>query len=269
MGIGGILSSTYWSIYDIDLVQLNLEDSIGQENRNHLRTGLLISHLFSFLIPALFFLYFFEKQAFAWHSISDIRDTLFQIIIWSIIILSSYPIIIKLTNLNELIPIPDSLISSQEQSFILLRHTLEMNNLTEFLLSIGLIGFAAAIGEELIFRKIIQNILIEKFSNVHTGILLASIIFGLFHMQLERVIPLTFLGLILGYSYYITKNFLVPFLLHFLNNSLQVVGIYSLSRNGNLPKIQETPEVPTYIFIGSTFIVSILLFYAINNKKNS
>lgn len=267
MGVGGYIAATYWSTFGIEVIHLNLDDSMPTQDRNHLRIGLLISHLFSFLIPAGIFLYLFKRKDFNQFLQFNMNVKFSQIAIWSIIIFASYPLIIQLTKINELIPIPEIFIKSQDQSFILLRHTLEMNSPSEFLLTILLVGFAAAIGEELIFRKIIQNHFIEKFKNPHLGIFLAASIFGLFHLQLERVIPLVFLGLILGYSYYITKNFAIPLLLHLFNNSLQVVGIYSTSSHGEIPDIQNVPDVPTVVIIGSCLLVMVLFFYSTKIKN--
>ena len=140
--------------------------------------------------------------------------------LWGLVILCSYPLVAYLTELNMAIPIPEWARSGQENAYMLLNSVLDMDNILDLFLSLILVCIMPALGEEFIFRGILQNKLVSIISNPHIGIIIASILFGLTHMQLERLIPLSFLGLLLGYTYHYTGSIIAPVVLHFLNNGM-------------------------------------------------
>ena len=108
----------------------------------------------------------------------------------------------------------------------------------------------------------------KNWNNGHAAVIVAAIIFGAFHMQFERFIPLTLLGLLLGYSYHFSKNILVPIILHILNNSIQVTTLYFATKNGEaVPNIDEIPDIELgYVLIG-VFLMVIFTFIAIRNRN--
>ena len=95
--------------------------------------------------------------------------------------------------------------------------------------------------EELLFRAVIQNTLIEGFKNskksVWSAIIVSSIIFGIVHignllanhnlviMTLSQIIYAFALGIILGTTYYITKNIFSTIFLHAVFN---ILGSFSV-----------------------------------------
>ena len=97
-----------------------------------------------------------------------------------------------------------------------------------FLLNILCVAVVPALFEEFAFRGVMMGILSKKFS-VQTSIILSAAAFGLIHGNFVQI-PFAFLmGLILGYSYAITKSLWVPMLIHFLNNAYSVVMDHLIS----------------------------------------
>ena len=81
---------------------------------------------------------------------------------------------------------------------------------------IMLVALAAGIGEELLFRGVIQAGL-ENLLGPWGGLIIASLLFGLVHaMTRTYFILTTVIGLYLGLLYQWTGNLLVPILVHFL-----------------------------------------------------
>jgi uncharacterized protein len=99
----------------------------------------------------------------------------------------------------------------------------------EFLLSVFFrdltyMTLFVGIGEELLFRGIIQTELQKVFSP-KVGLFLASALFGVMHLTWRSVPELffTFLaGLILGYLYNKTGNLTAPIVLHGVNNTVLI-----------------------------------------------
>ena len=249
----------------IEILNIEEQTNLSQSKRYILRIGLLISHIMTFIVPSIIF-----AKAYKKHSIKDYffqgRSFSFSsLMIWGVIILFSYPLLAQLTLWNSQVPLADWMTSSQEDSVWLLQQTLNMESIPELVLSLCLVGIAAAVGEELIFRGILQRYFTQNLSP-HIGIILGSLIFGAFHLQLSRLLPLAFLGLILGYSYYYTRSIWVPILLHLVNNGFQTIGAYFTVKAGELPNIEEIPDINPIAVIVSTVIMSALAYWAIKNS---
>ncbi len=84
---------------------------------------------------------------------------------------------------------------------------------------------AAPILEELIFRGIILNGLLKRYSPVKS-IILSSILFGLVHLNPWQFIGALIIGVFSGWVYYKTKKLSLSILIHFANNLLAFVGMY-------------------------------------------
>lgn len=91
------------------------------------------------------------------------------------------------------------------------------------LLIILLIGIAAPIMEEIVFRGGIIGFWLEKFPIV--AIAVSSILFGLIHGPTDLISFLIYglMGLILSFAYYKTKRIEVSMSIHFLNNILAAI----------------------------------------------
>lgn len=91
------------------------------------------------------------------------------------------------------------------------------------LLIILLIGIAAPIMEEIVFRGGIIGFWLEKFPIV--AIAVSSILFGLIHGPTNLISFLIYglMGLILSFAYYKTKRIEVSMSIHFLNNILAAI----------------------------------------------
>jgi membrane protease YdiL (CAAX protease family) len=91
------------------------------------------------------------------------------------------------------------------------------------LLSIGLGWFLIVLGEEVLYRGIIQRRLSVVFGK-YTGWLLASAIFAFIgHPQsslIDNIILRLPFGLILGYLYFRSQSLLFPIVLHWVYNCL-------------------------------------------------
>ncbi|MGI2257637.1 CPBP family intramembrane glutamic endopeptidase [Candidatus Cardinium hertigii] len=78
-----------------------------------------------------------------------------------------------------------------------------------------------AIFEELIFRGIFQYIFFRYTKNQLLSIIITSILFTAYHLNINQVIPFLFAGMFFGYIYYITNNnMFVVMWVHFLYNTI-------------------------------------------------
>ena len=87
-------------------------------------------------------------------------------------------------------------------------------------------GLIAALSEEFFFRGILQQMFIKNRVNAHVAIIITAILFSAFHLQFFGFLPRLFLGIILGYLYYITQNLWVSITAHFFNNAFAIVAAH-------------------------------------------
>ena len=79
-----------------------------------------------------------------------------------------------------------------------------------------LVSALAGIGEELLFRGVLQAGLSEAWSPM-AGIVVASLLFGAAHaVSLSYLVLATLMGLYLGLLYHLTGNLLLPIIVHAL-----------------------------------------------------
>ncbi len=79
------------------------------------------------------------------------------------------------------------------------------------------IVIAAPILEELIFRGIILDGLLKRYS-LFASILASSLLFGIVHLNPWQFVSAMVIGFLAGWMYYKTKNLALPILIHFVNN---------------------------------------------------
>lgn len=82
----------------------------------------------------------------------------------------------------------------------------------------------APVLEELLFRGAIQGALMRYFRSPWVGIVVASLLFGIIHLNPVQVFYATCLGIGFGWVYYRTGSLLPAILGHIINNSLAVCG---------------------------------------------
>ena len=106
---------------------------------------------------------------------------------------------------RESIPLAGWMKTAEDSTAEIMKEVLTMETPLIFIVNLLLIAITPAIGEELLFRGVIQGGLQKKLSNPHVAILIASILFSAFHMQFEGFLPRMVLGMVLGYSFYLSK----------------------------------------------------------------
>ena len=81
----------------------------------------------------------------------------------------------------------------------------------------------APLGEEIVFRGFLQQILEKYWKDITQAILFTSLIFSLIHMNPYWFFQIYFLGIILGFLAWKTKSIIAPLILHSLNNCMALL----------------------------------------------
>lgn len=116
-----------------------------------------------------------------------------------------------------------------------------------------------AIAEELFFRTLLGRGLVSAYGTV-IGVFLTSLLFGLAHLEPQRICTTFLLGCVLHVAYVATKSLLVPMTLHALNNLLAFAELrYTLSGSLNPTQGDGLEYIPSGLFLASACAVFMLL----------
>jgi membrane protease YdiL (CAAX protease family) len=247
----------------------NLEELLSDSNSlmnslssHELLISQMCSQVFSLILPA----YLYSKM----NSDAPIKlnRNAFnpELLILAIILFAtSIPLVALSAYLNQFIPLSDWMTSTESQMNALIEKMLNLQAFTDLLIAIIVIAVIPAIGEEWVFRGIVQNQLVRWIKNPWTALIISAFFFSAIHMQFQGFLPRFFLGLILGYIYLITGNLWYSILLHFLNNGFQVLGVY-FYKEEMLKQIQNDIELPSTLSIVGSCIMFPSIIYFINKR---
>jgi membrane protease YdiL (CAAX protease family) len=126
------------------------------------------------------------------------------------------------------------------------------------------VAIVPAIGEELVFRGMIQTELYRAARSPHLAIWVAAIIFSAIHFQFFGFVPRVLIGAFLGYLYYWSGNLWVPIIGHFFNNGIQLVGLY-LYQKGIITFNPESTDTMPVTFVAITIVITLALLMLLKN----
>lgn len=142
---------------------------------------------------------------------------------------------------------------------------MQMQQLSNNIIGILAIAVIAPILEEVLFRGAIQGYLMRHFENPWVGIIAASLIFGIIHMNPIQIFYATFLGLVFGWIYYRTGSLMPVIIGHVLNNSLAALTMLLGIEEEDIA-IGDLNEKMTIIIC---IAIAICAAYLINKKQPS
>jgi uncharacterized protein len=143
-----------------------------------------------------------------------------------------------------------------------------MTSTADLLIAILVIAVLPALGEEFVFRGLIQNELHRGTGNIHVSIWIAAIIFSAIHFQFFGFLPRMMLGALFGYLYYWSGNIWVPIFAHFVNNAIQITALYYYQQGAFEFDLENPDAIPARMVILSTALTAGLLYYLYRYFKN-
>lgn len=243
-----------------------------------LKYAQVITSMLIFILPSLIMAYLSGAGVKNYLCFNKKTPLLFYFLV-TLLVVSAAPLINWLAHLNENIVFP-AFLSGLEVSFkqaeenakYITEAFLKMDSTGAFLFNMLMIGILPALGEELLFRGVVQKLFIRLTKNLHSGIWISAVLFSALHGQFYGFLPRMLLGALLGYLFVWTGSLWVPVSAHFINNGA-AVSVEYLKQKGyvtaNLDTIGTGENELYYVFI-SAFIVAGLMFalYRLGAIKN-
>lgn len=185
-----------------------------------------------FVIPPFLYVLYIKEKPLDFLNLKKsvhIRTIIFLALIYVI----SIPAMEWLITFNSKLDLPDSLIqleqwmkAAEERAAEVTKAFLVMNGIGDLVINLIIIAIIPAIGEELLFRGILQRQINLWSKNGHLAVWLAAFIFSAIHLQFYGFLPRLILGALFGYFYLWSNNLWVPIIAHFINNASAVMISY-------------------------------------------
>ena len=276
-GLGILVSIPVFKISTREVI------SIIEDNRyeNHIAMVKMLQVLYStglFLVPALLAAFLINKKTWDFLSVKRYPD-LKVVMLITLLMLAIIPLINYIAFLNESLSLPDRwsalmdrIHQSDETARGMMKTFLTTDSIGGLLFNLFMIALIPAVGEELLFRGILQRIFSDWFRNRHLGIWVVALLFSIMHYQFMGFLPRIILGASFGYLYIWTRSIWAPILAHFLNNGIAVV-YYHFYFRGNLSVDPDSigMENNTLLFVLLSAIISAMILEVIrrDGKKSA
>lgn len=269
-GIGALLYGVIAQLTGWD-ISLSLMPDSPAANRWQIRIQLGLGHLAGFCASGLFTAWLFYRPAAGSGSSWPVYLRINRKPDWTIVALALLlmmactPFVLFTLQLNQQIPMPEVFKLAEAQADQVLKGLLNMESPAELIGNLLLIAVLPAIGEEIVFRGIVQQQLMRVITSPVAALVVAAVIFSLAHFQMEGFIPRMVLGLILGWLYWKSNNLWVPSIAHLFNNGAQVLGQYLHKQGLSSVNLEEDIQVPVLAALFSVALAAGIIII-INNR---
>lgn len=253
---------------------LNSVNSTGMgtaEGLNFLKYMQVVQSIGLFIIPPVILAWLFHGNISEYLKLN--RSTSLNNFLYAgLTILLLIPLINFIGEINSQMKLPASLSgmedwmrNMEETTKVLTEKFLKADSLLALAFNIFMVAILPALGEELLFRGVIQRIFTNWTKNYHWGIWITAIIFSAIHLQFYGFLPRMLLGAMFGYLLVWTGTIWAPILAHFVNNTMGVVGFYLMDQQIISKDIEQwgtgNEQFPLVLFsMASTGIILFLIY---------
>jgi hypothetical protein len=175
------------------------------------------------------------------------------------VILVSGPVIEWVSLLNQQLVLPswlnwleDWMRASEDQATEITKAFLTTKSIGGLLGNLVIVAVLPAIGEELLFRGVLQKLIQKMTGSSHWGIWITAIFFSALHLQFFGFLPRMLLGALFGYLLVWTGSLWLPMIAHFINNAAGVI-IFFVTGEG-----LEPDKADVSLFNNTVFFFAVL-----------
>lgn len=271
--IGTILANF---LFNINLSHQFSYTNLSLNETNALKLIQFFSAIGLFIIPP--FIYVKLRYQHPFSELGITKKFSFNSLITTILIMLVVTPFLSFTiNINEAISFPSYLINveqwmkqSEQQAKELTTAFLTMNNKVDFMFVFIIVAIIPAIGEELLFRGVLQKLLQRWIKKPHLAIWITAIIFSALHLQFYGFLPRMLLGALFGYLFYWSNSLWLPILAHLFNNGSVVTVSYFYPEQINESEIisLSNSETTNLILAALSLIFTLVLLYYFKTKNN-
>jgi membrane protease YdiL (CAAX protease family) len=234
--LGGALVMTFFALYfnvGYDVMNTWLTRPQEYEHAILVMKGLQLMQGFAmFIIPSVIYIKLIGEQTRHFLTLGK-YIYLKPLLLVLLIVICVSPLVEEVYLFNQNIAFPEclhsveNLLKAKEAQMEELTNTLlQMDSIMGLFVNLILIALLPALGEELLFRGVIQKEMIRFLGNRHYGIWVTAVIFSAIHFQFYGFLPRMLLGALFGYIFEYSRTIYYAFIAHFVNNATVVMAYY-------------------------------------------
>lgn len=247
--------------WDVDFTGGNFGADASLAERWHLRLMLGLNHLFMFVLAGSATVWMFygstRRGLPHWADYLQLRQPPKALTtgLAVLLMLCSMPLVLYLLQLSKMLPLPEAFRLMEDSTAEMLKGLLQMDGLAELVANLTIIALLPAVGEELVFRGVLQQQLMRRIASPWVALAVSAAVFSAVHLQFEGFLSRWLLGMVLGWLYWRSRNFWVPVAAHFFNNALQVVAQYAYHKQVSTVDLEQDIQVPWQAALLSAFLM--------------
>lgn len=221
-----------------------------------------------FIVPPVILAWLFHGQITEYLLLNK-KSNSSSILLVAVLVFFSLPLINFIGEWNMRMEFPEFLTgmerwmkNAEENAAELTEAFLKVETTGGLLFNLFMVAFLPAIGEELLFRGVIQRIFTNWTRSHHWGIWISAILFSALHIQFYGFVPRMLLGVLFGYLLVWSGSMWLPVVAHFFNNGFAVVAMYLVDKNVLNPAVEEIGATSgsRYAAILSLALVFLLMY---------
>jgi membrane protease YdiL (CAAX protease family) len=221
-----------------------------------------LASIIAFGLPSVAMAFFANGQLVKNMGFAPIKSS-YQVLL--VIVLAFAGLILSgaLGSFTEKIPIPTDFKNWAENLEAQYKKALvsmtQMHSMVDLLYALLAVAIVPAFVEELYFRGALQKTLTDWTGKPWLAIAVTAIFFSTIHFSYFGFLSRMALGILLGFIFEFTKTIWLPILLHFINNGIAIVALYSVRNNpARVEKVMEE-SFPIYWGLLACLIIYYLL----------
>lgn len=204
---------------------------LGVEGRVAMTLSTIVQDVLVFIFPAVLVSMFGGGCARALRL--SVRPSWRQVLLVVAVYVVSLPAMNWLVEANKAITLPPSLHgveqwmrASEDAALAVTNQLLGSTSLLAMLCMVAVVGFLAALSEEMFFRGALLGMSLDRGVHAHAAVWVVAFVFSAFHMQFYGFFPRLLLGAWLGYLMLWSRSLWLPVIAHTINNAMVVVFTY-------------------------------------------
>ncbi len=161
--------------------------------------------------------------------------------------------------------------TTEENAAELTEAFLNVKSPAGLLFNLFMVALLPAVGEEFLFRGVVQRIFTRMTKNHHWGIWISALLFSALHMQFYGFFPRALLGALFGYLLVWSGSLWIPIIAHFINNGVIVLAMYFINQNKLDPAIEEIGSTTDSYYLAAislVFVAVLLVLFKNQNREN-
>lgn len=249
-----------------------MDDLFKPENTSALRWMQIITTVFLFFLPPVFYALLCHKKPFV-HLGYRNRFNIPAGIVVIFIMLAALPMVSGLQDLTEMLPWSKATLlkfkSAEDEYNKIVIVMARMNSFSDYLISVLIIALLPAVFEETLFRGAIQNLFSRWFKMPIIAIAVTAAIFSLVHGSYLGFLSRFALGFVLGWIFHRTGNIWLNIVGHFFNNAFALTVLYMSGKAGgklDLSKMED--HFPQWaLWVSIAFVVALFVLFDNLSKK--